>query len=80
MEQKQPFKGVIFDLTIPGSMGGDEVIQILKDITPDIKAIVSSGYSENPIMSNPEKYGFSGSIPKPFTIYEFISLVEDVFQ
>jgi signal transduction histidine kinase/ActR/RegA family two-component response regulator len=80
IEQKKIFKGVICDLTIPGSMGGEELIMQLKDLNPHIKAIVSSGYSDKLIMSDPQKYGFSGSIAKPFTIQEFITVLKNTFQ
>ena len=63
-----PFVAVILDLTIPGGMGGRETIKKLKEIAPDVKAIVSSGYSSDPIMSDYEQYGFSGIIIKPYRI------------
>jgi len=62
------FDLVILDLTIPGGMGGLETLKKLKEFNPDVKVIVSSGYSTDPIMANYAEYGFAGSIPKPFTI------------
>ncbi|MDP8246318.1 MAG: response regulator [Candidatus Hinthialibacter antarcticus] len=59
---------VIMDLTIPGAMGGKEAIQHLKDIDPNVKAIVSSGYSNDPVMANYADYGFSGVLNKPYQI------------
>ncbi|MDX9701598.1 MAG: ATP-binding protein [Candidatus Auribacterota bacterium] len=59
---------VIMDLTIPGGMGGKETIALLKELDPSIKAFVSSGYSNDPIMTEFEKYGFSGVISKPIDI------------
>jgi PAS domain S-box-containing protein len=59
---------VILDLTIPGGFGGKKTIRKLQKIDPDVKAIVSSGYSNDPVMANPAKYGFSGRISKPYTI------------
>jgi len=61
-----PFQAVIMDLTIPGGMGGREAIEKLKEIDPDVKAIVSSGYSNDPVMENFGKYGFSGMMMKPY--------------
>ena len=62
------FDFVILDLTVPGGMGGKEVVKKILEINPDAKVIVSSGYSNDPIMSNYEEYGFSGIIVKPFTM------------
>jgi signal transduction histidine kinase/ActR/RegA family two-component response regulator len=63
-----PFNAVILDLTIPGGMGGEEAIQKLREIDPQIKAIVTSGYSHDPVMTNFGEYGFSGVISKPYKI------------
>ncbi len=64
----EPFDLVIMDLTIPGGMGGEEAVAVLRDINPDVRAIVSSGYANNPVMSNFMDYGFSGRLSKPFRI------------
>lgn len=66
----RPFDVVILDLTIPGGMGGKETIQKLIDIDPHVQGILSSGYSNDPIMAEFRKYGFSGIITKPFKIEE----------
>lgn len=68
MESPDPFHIVIMDLTIPGGMGGKEAIRKLREIDPCAKAIVSSGYSHDPIMSNFVEYGFNALIAKPYTI------------
>jgi nitrogen-specific signal transduction histidine kinase/ActR/RegA family two-component response regulator len=70
MELGQPFDAVIMDLTIPGGMGGKEAIKELIKIDPDVKAIVSSGYSTDPIMADAWKYGFSAVMTKPYSISE----------
>jgi len=61
-----PYDLLILDLTIAGAMGGKQAIQELRQIDPDVKAIVSSGYSNDPVMENYEKYGFRGVLAKPF--------------
>ncbi|MFH0924731.1 MAG: PAS domain S-box protein [bacterium] len=68
------FRAVIMDLTIPGSMGGREAIKRLLEIDPHVNAIVSSGYSNDPIISNFKHYGFRSVIIKPY-IYEELSKV-----
>ena len=67
---------MILDLTIPGGMGGEEALKILKAKDPSIKAIVSSGYSNAPIMANYKKYGFVGVLKKPFTISDLKSILK----
>jgi len=66
-KSQKPFDIVILDLTVPGGMGGTETMQELLKINPDIKAIVSSGYSNDSIMANYKNYGFCGVMPKPYT-------------
>ena len=63
-----PFDVVILDLTVPGAMGGKETLDKLRELNPEVKAIVSSGYSNDPIMSDYKKYGFSGVVAKPFNM------------
>ncbi len=62
------FKAVIMDLTIPGGMGGKETIKKMLEIDPHARVIVASGYSNDPVMSAYESYGFSGVIEKPYTM------------
>lgn len=66
-----PFRAIIVDLTIPGGVGGLKVAEQILAITPKACLIVSSGYSNDPIMANYRKYGFSGAISKPYSIAEF---------
>lgn len=61
------FDAVIMDLTVPGAMGGRGAMNALIAIDPDVKAIVSSGYSNDPVMANFSDYGFADALPKPYT-------------
>ncbi|MGA0933754.1 MAG: hypothetical protein ACO3R5_01250 [Pseudohongiellaceae bacterium] len=56
------------DLTLPGGMGGKEVVGKVLDIQPAARLLVSSGYALDPVMANSSRYGFSGVITKPFSI------------
>ena len=69
-DSADPFDLVLMDLTIPGGMGGKETIKKLIEFDPDVKAIVSSGYSSDPIMANFSEYGFVGVISKPYKVDE----------
>jgi CheY-like chemotaxis protein len=74
------FDAVIMDLTIPGGMGGKETVIKLIEIDPDVKAIISSGYSSDPVMSNFREYGFAGIVMKPYQISELSEQVRNVLQ
>jgi PAS domain S-box-containing protein len=69
-ENGQPFDVVLMDLTIPGGMGGAEATKRLLEIDPTLKAIVSSGYSNDPIMADFKPYGFKDCIVKPYKLQE----------
>jgi len=66
---------IILDLTVPGGMGGADVISKAREKFKDAVIIASSGYSEDPIMSDPAAYGFSDSIAKPYRIKSLLNLI-----
>lgn len=66
---------MIFDLTIPGGMGGKKAIQEIRKIDSETPAFVTSGYSENHILANPEKYGFNAMLHKPFKMAELSEIL-----
>jgi PAS domain S-box-containing protein len=70
-----PFCLVILDLTIPGGMGGKETGQKLLAADPAVRLLASSGYSEDPVISHPEKFGFKASLVKPYRSSELAGAV-----
>lgn len=76
----KPFDAVVLDLTIRGGMGGQETIKELSKIDPNVKAIVSSGYSQDPVMANFRDFGFCGVIAKPYTVEEMGEKLIQVFE
>ena len=79
-ESGNPFDAVIIDLTIPGAMGGKKTIQKLREIDPGVKAIVSSGYSNDPIMADFRMHGFKGVIAKPYETKELSEVLHRVIM
>ena len=77
---ERTFDALIMDLTIPGGMGGKAAIQKLLEIDPDVKAIVSSGYSNDQIMSDYERYGFKGVVPKPYDINQLSRVLREIIR
>ena len=78
MEGGAPFDLVIMDLTIPGGMGGEEAVQEILKIDPNVRAIVSSGYSTDPIMARFREYGFCATMTKPYKLQEIAAVIERV--
>ncbi len=76
----RPFEAVIMDLTIPGGMGGKEAVGQLLKVHPQARCVVSSGYSNDPIMSNYKKFGFKGVVSKPYRIEELSWVLHDVLS
>lgn len=80
MEKGRPYDAVIMDLTIPGGMGGKETVEKLLAMDPGVRAIVSSGYANDPIMADFRLYGFSGVVPKPYSMQELADVLESVLK
>jgi CheY-like chemotaxis protein len=76
----RPFGAVLLDLTVPGGMGGKETVKQLANIDPEVKAIVSSGYANDPIMADYKSFGFSSVVPKPYDIEKLGEALRDLFD
>lgn len=71
-----PFDLVILDLSVPEGLGGKDAIALLKSYDPAVKAIVSSGHSNDPVVQDFTEYGFSGRLSKPYKISDLKELLE----
>lgn len=71
----RPYDVVILDLTVPGGIGGYEAVARLRQIDPGVRAIASSGYSDNPVMARAADLGFAGILPKPYTPSELFAAI-----
>ena len=78
MAAGKPFAAVILDLTVKGGMGGVQTLEKLKEIDPEVKAIVSSGYSLDPVMSDYRQAGFAGMIAKPYSFPQLSQILAEV--
>lgn len=76
----QPFTAVMLDLIVQGGMGGKETIARLQAIDPQVKAVVSSGYSDDPVRADFRQYGFSGVLAKPYTLAELAEVLRHVIS
>jgi len=74
-ESGSPYMTVIMDLTIPCGMGGRDAAKQILLIDPNARLIVSSGYSDDPVMSDHKRYGFHSSLPKPYRLSALIDVL-----
>ncbi|MGA1876028.1 MAG: PAS domain S-box protein [bacterium] len=76
----RPFDAVILDLTIPGGIGGKGTLQRLLEIDPEVRAIASSGYAHDPILSRYRDYGFKGGVAKPYEVRELSEVLSKILS
>ncbi len=76
--KKKELAAIILDLTILGGMGGLETVTRIRKLNATIPVIVSSGYSDNPIMANPKTYGFTDSLKKPYKRLDLGAILEKI--
>ncbi len=80
MEEECPFDAVVMDLNIPDGMGGVKAMEELLVIDPEAKGIISSGFSNDSVMSEYEKYGFRGVVEKPYKIEELDKMLREIIH
>jgi CheY-like chemotaxis protein len=80
MEAGSPYDAVIMDLTIPGGMGGRGAVEKLQQLDPEVRAIVSSGYSNDPVMAEYQMYGFKGVVSKPFDTEQLSTVLHEIMS
>ena len=76
----RPFDLVVMDLTVPGGVGGLAALRQMQAIDPGVKAIVSSGYSSDPVMADHRAFGFSGMVAKPYRITDLAKTLREVLN
>ena len=64
----QAYDAVILDLVVPGGIGGKKTVQMIRNFDANARVIVSSGYSNDPVMKEYARHGFSGMVKKPYKL------------
>ena len=80
MRSGESFQAVILDATIRGGMGGVATIERLRDLDPNVTAIICSGYSDEAALAEFLTYGFRAALPKPFTRHELANVLQRAFE
>jgi PAS domain S-box-containing protein len=80
MASGRKYEVVLMDLTVPGGIGGREAMERLRRIDPGVCAIVSSGYSRDPVLANYRTYGFQAILPKPYGLEQLTKVMTDVLD
>ena len=78
MEEGRPFDVVIIDLVVPGGMGGLETMRELLKVDPEVNAVISTGYSKDPVLEDYLTHGFKGVVRKPYDVNQLNALLRRV--
>ena len=79
-DEGNPFDACVFDLTVPGGMGGEEAANVLIDYDPNLVAIASSGYTSSDVMSDYKNSAFRAVLPKPYRIKEMSDILHELLN
>ncbi|MBL7033617.1 MAG: response regulator [Candidatus Delongbacteria bacterium] len=79
MQSGQPFSAVVLDLTVDNGMGGEETIRKLLEVDPEVRAVVSSGFANEPAMINFRQHGFQARVAKPYRVEELDQALRSLF-
>ena len=80
LQEGNPFDAVILDLTVPGGLGAKETIGPLLEVNPQVKVIVSSGFSDDPLMTDYQTFGFAGFLPKPYNLTQLSAVMHKTLR
>ena len=80
MAAGRKYEVVVMDLTVPGGMGGREAMEHLRRIDPGVYAIVSSGYSRDPVLANYQAHGFQAVLPKPYGLEQLTKVMRAALE
>jgi len=78
MESGRPFAAVILDLTVPGGVGGEATVKRLLALDPEVRAILSTGYSSDPILADFGAHGFKAAVRKPCRVQEMAEALNTI--
>ncbi|ACB74255.1 histidine kinase [Opitutus terrae PB90-1] len=78
--QGKPFQLLLLDLTVPGGMGGREALELIRRLDPQVPAVVSSGYSNDPVMGNFRAHGFQAMVQKPYDAQRLAAVVQELLE
>jgi PAS domain S-box-containing protein len=79
-DEKKPYWALVFDLTLPGDIGGVETLARLRQVNSSVRAVLCSGYASNEVMADYERYGFQMRLAKPFTIHQLGQTLEQLMD
>jgi two-component system, cell cycle sensor histidine kinase and response regulator CckA len=78
LAEGKPLAAALLDLTVRSGQGGREIVGALRELSPRLAIIASSGYPDDPAMAEPTRFGFSASLRKPFLLTDLGKLVTDL--